>query len=140
MMVAIEVTILSMIRRSVTSVSSDHKLLTISGFNSRGLAGIISRMKICFDIALVVSAMPLLASWAMRPPLVPVQILIGVVLSSCMALFWVRSNHGLRKQMYERIYGPGVKAVRLEWWEADLDPAFKRLMKRWSARWFKNGR
>lgn len=95
-------------------------------------------MKTCVDIALVISSMPLLESWAMRPPLVPVQILIGVVLSSCMALFWVRSNYELRRQMYERLYGPGVKAVPLDWWEADLDPAFKKLLKRWFPKQLKN--
>lgn len=97
----------------------------------------ILRMKTCFDLAVVVSAAPVLFGWAMRPPLVPVQILIGVVLASCMALFWVRSNYELRKQMYERLYGPGVKAVPVEWYEADLDPIFKRAVKKWSSRWMK---
>ena len=122
----------------VRRVSTPHKQLTISGFNPGGIAGIIVRMKTCVDLAVVISSMPLLMSWAMRPPLVPVQILIGIVLASCMALFWVRSNHELRKQMYDRLYGPGVKHVPLEWWEVDLDPIFKRALKCRFKKWLRD--
>lgn len=85
-------------------------------------------MKACFDLAVAVCSVPVFATWAMRPPLIPVQILIVVSLGACLLLFWVRSSVELKRQMYDRLYGPGVKAVPLEWWEADLDPAFKRLI------------
>lgn len=40
--------------------------------------------------------------------------------------------------MYDRLYGPGVKTVSRDWWEADLDPIFMRsvteLVKKWAKR------
>ncbi|MBX7211741.1 MAG: hypothetical protein K1X78_25765 [Verrucomicrobiaceae bacterium] len=75
---------------------------------------------------------PVVATWSMRPPLVPVDVLIGVVFASCVLLFWVRSSVELKQAMFDRLYGPGVRPVRLDWWEADLDAALIRMAKRWS--------
>ena len=92
-------------------------------------------MKTCLDLAVASCSVPVFATWAMRPPLVPVQVLIVVSLVSCVLLFWVRSSTELKRQMYDRLYGPGMKAVPLEWWEIDLDPIFKRSMKRLAKKW-----
>ena len=92
-------------------------------------------MKTCFDLAIISSSVPVFATWAMPPPLVPVQTLIFVSLIACILLFWVRSRAELKRQYYDRLYGPGVKTVPLEWWEADLDPIFKRSMSRLADQW-----
>jgi hypothetical protein len=93
-------------------------------------------MKTCFDLA---SACPVtvFATLAMRPPLVPVQVLIGVLLGSCVLLFWTKSRAELKQQMYDRLYGPGVKTVLRDWWEADLDPAFMRSVSKLAKKWLK---
>lgn len=85
-------------------------------------------MKTCFDLAADLCCTPVIATWAIRPPLVPVQVLIVVAVIACILLFWVRSSIELKQQMYARLYGPGAKTARLEWWEADLDPIFKQAL------------
>lgn len=97
-------------------------------------------MKAGFDLAASVCKMHVVATWAIRPPLVSTEALIGVVLGSCVVLFWVRSSAELRQQMYDRLYGPGMKAVPLRWWEADLDPLFKRSVQNCVKRWMKKQR
>lgn len=87
-------------------------------------------MKTCFDLAADLFRTPVIATWAIRPPLVSVQVLIVVAVIACILLFWVRSSIELKQQMYARLYGPGTKTARLEWWEADLDPIFKQALSR----------
>lgn len=94
-------------------------------------------MKTCLDLAAAACSVPFLATWAMRPPLISIHILIAVVLVSCVLLFWVRSSAMLRQQMYDRLYGPGMKTAHLEWWEADLDPIFKRSVGKLVRKWLK---
>lgn len=94
-------------------------------------------MKTWFDLAASVSRTHVTAMWSMRPPLVSVETLIVVVLVCCVLLFWVRSSIELKQQMYDRLYGPGVRTANLEWWEADLDPAFKRSVSKLAQKWMK---
>jgi hypothetical protein len=84
----------------------------------------------------MVAAKGLLA-WRMAPPLVPLPLLIAVLVVSCMVLFLVRSSRGMKQQMYDRIYGPGVRKPKSEWWDEDLDPIFERKVQGWTARFRK---
>jgi len=72
-----------------------------------------------------------LTAWRMAPPLVPLPLLIAVLVLSCMVLFLVRSSRQLKQQMYDRIYGPGVRKPKAEWWDEDLDPILERKIQGW---------
>lgn len=67
----------------------------------------------------------------MAPPLVPMPLLIGALVACCAVLFLARSSREMKQQMYDRIYGPGVRRPRPEWWETDLDPVLARKLERW---------
>jgi hypothetical protein len=110
--------------------------LTILVFKLQGGCGIIRAMKTWFDPASAFM-MPFFATLAMRPPLVPVQVLIGVVLGCCIVLFLTRSRAELKQQMYDRLYGPGAKTASRDWWEADLDPIFMRSVTELVNKWVK---
>jgi hypothetical protein len=109
--------------------------LTILVFKPQRDCEIIDTMKTWFDPAS--ACMPFFATLAMRPPLIPVQVLIGVVLGCCIVLFLTRSRAELKQQMYDRLYGPGAKTASRDWWEADLDPVFMRSVTGLASKWMK---
>lgn len=82
-------------------------------------------MNACFDLASSVGALNIVAALSMNPPLVPVPALVGTLVAACVALFLVRSHGSMKQQYLDRLYGPGVKQRKFEWWETDLDPIFK---------------
>lgn len=78
----------------------------------------------------VICVAPVVAMWIMHPPLINNELLIAVVLASSILLFWSKSSIELRRQMYDRLYGPGAKSMRLNWWETDLDSWLRRAIRR----------
>ncbi len=92
-------------------------------------------MNACFEFASSVGAPNILVALSMSPPLVPVPALVGTLVASCVALFLVRSHGSMKQQYLDRIYGPGVKQRKLEWWETDLDPIFKEAVCSLAAKW-----
>ena len=73
-------------------------------------------------------------AWEMAPPLAPMPLLIMVLVVCCEVLFLTRSTREIRQQMYDRIYGPGARRPRREWWEEDLDPIFASKLQKWKDR------
>lgn len=83
-------------------------------------------MNSCIHLWLSLGSISTLAALALRPPLIPLPALIAVLFVATIVLFLVRSNLAMKQMMLDRTYGPGVKRPPTEWWEADLDPIFKR--------------
>ena len=83
-------------------------------------------MNSCIHLWLSLGSISTLAALALRPPLVPLPVLIAVLFAATLILFLVRSNLAMKQMMMDRNYGPGVKRARLVWWEEDLDPLFKK--------------
>lgn len=92
-------------------------------------------MNACFELASSVGSHDMFATLSMNPPLAPVPVLVATLVVSCIALFLVRSHGAMKQQYLDRIYGPGVKQRKAEWWEADLDPLFKEAVLSVAAKW-----